>query len=229
MSNYLEEVKLKKERKKYLKSKFVGKKAFILIEKLAIKDDSYHQSILSIFDNSITLKQVKITSVCEDLRLIAMDKNKEKFIIPEYVAEELLILDLEHLKDRLTSLFIKRESILLSGIDKYSRNLLPKRMDLSEYFNANISVYDYIPNSKKNICKEYPIVLSLDVLTNKISFMSTNSSANGILLNYKNVVSVESFINGFYYGLDEMPDLVEDIVKYSQMNFVKKYFMQKIS
>lgn len=222
---YLEDIKLKNERKQYLESNFVGKKAFMLVEKAEYNSSTNYSKC----HNSIKIKQVKITAVTDRLNVVVVDKNMKKAFVRGYAVEKLLILDLEEVKDKLVSLFVKKEEITVASPLTFGKEICPRTVTLDILFNSRLDVYSNMPDSKYKVSTTRPIILHLDIVKNKILFKEVGSAVNGLLLNSDEIVSVEAFSNGFYYGLDEMSNLVDDVITYSQINFIKKYFLQKIS
>lgn len=237
MSNYLEEVKLKKERKKYLESHFVGKKAFVLCcDNVKIPSFSIIESTCGLI-----LKQLNIAYVDNALNIIGFDNNYRAFHIEENIADDMIILDLEHLKELLISLFIKQKSINVLAYSKSNNDIVQYlntviEINLDKLFTAKTIhlcetgryLYSKCPYSKIDIGKEQPLILCFDKNKNEICLKETSSSPEGLLINSQYIESLEDFENGFYYGLDEVPSIVEDILNHFNDYFSTKLTFKKI-
>lgn len=248
MSNYLEEVKIKQERKETLES-LIGKKAFVLcgekcISSLTTKIDEYY---------CLYLKQITIQYIDKYCNVIGFSDDNKEFIIAEGIVEDIVILELKYLKDILERLFIKRESINVANISelnsKMSFNLVcTKEINLDTFFilgNVNSRDYYYfkdIKHSRKNesnisylvtklrddINDKNPLLLSFNKDKHMISIVKTTTTcAEGIIIGDSKIESIESFRGGFYYGLDEVTNIIEDISDYYQEYFTEKTIFKK--
>lgn len=234
MSNYLEEVELKKAKKEYLESYYIGKKSLVLCLKefSTVSNDCSNKY-------SIVLKELKITSIDDNLNIIGVDNSLNEFCINENLASKIIILNLEDLKVLLLSLFMKKQYVemvkypvttnLLSNLKDVDNVNLDKLFISQEvgFNNTNKYLYHYVPYSKVNIEKKKPLILCFDKKINEICLKKTSASHNGILINSKDIVSVDNFKNGFYYGLDELDNIVNDIINYYNEYFNEKSMFRK--
>lgn len=234
MSNYLKELELKKERKKALKC-LVGKKALVLCSKKNKKITFFKCSTLE-------LKEIAIKSIDDYCNIIALDENKDEITVSENIIDCSLILSLKHLRDSLKSLFIEREYIRVAEIRKdlkgqWCNNLNSGtniNLDTILSFNRKypsehkVSVTKLIPLLKTEVCQHESMLLCFNKEERSICLANIDISAKGICVNkpvkvkpkdFFKVESEESFKNGFYYGLNEIENIVDDVCDYYQDYF----------
>lgn len=234
--NYLDEFKLKKEKKEAL-SNLVGKKAIVLCGKQFLSSLSIHINGYYSFD----LKEITIKSIDNYCNIIGFSNDKTEFIISENIVDDVLILNLERLRDILESLFIKKEYINLAHVPvkdgEWVYNLsstekinLDKLMISTRFgytHESETSMIDLIPAFKTDVNSEKPLLLCFNTNVQTICLEETKVSAKGLCVGYLKIESEESFKNGFYYGLEDIANIVEDICNYHQEYFIEKNILKK--
>ena len=153
------------------------------------------------------------------------------------------MFNLKHLRDVLESLFIKKECIIVAPIKlkflrqtKWCYNLkcseeinldilltfekLTSLMEKSDSINS-------IPRLKTEVNNKNSLLLCFDTNSQTICLKETKVSARGILVSSTIVESEESFKRGFYYGLEDVSNIVEDICNYHQEYFIERNIFRK--
>lgn len=235
MTNYLEKVKLKKDRKEYLET-LIDKKVLIFYGKI----NSLPLKNLYFKDYALYLKQIVVKNIDDDCNVIGFSEHKEKFFISDWMFDKVFISNLEDLKNNLEMLFVKKESIDVARlIDDEVENLnilrcsdlinLDTLLHSKEDINSikKLSLVNDVPLSKYDVCTEKTFLFCFDTKKQSISAEKLGVSAKGLIVGNSRVESIESFKNGFYYGTEDLINIVDDVSNHYKYHFIEENLFKK--
>lgn len=242
MNNYLEEMKLKKARRKELET-LIGKKALLLYQDLKYlpndsdKNISSTKNTISKCMRQMYLDELMIVDVDKECNLIA--GYNDKFItINEACIKDTLIFETEMLKDILESFFFNNQDCKIPHISKLHISL-KKEVSLDSKTNNVMNLTDilsfvnfdngriinnpleFMPKSKVDVSKDKPFLLNFSPSLNMISLVEVSKVSSDEIHIGSEAKTKKSFEDGFYYGMNEVDNIVEDILSYYSDYFNK--------
>ena len=242
MNNYLEEMESKKVRRKELEA-LIGKKALLLYQDLKYLFDDSDKSISStknIISKSmkqIYLDELIIIDVDKECNLIA-EYNDRFITINEKCIKDTLIFNTDMLKDILEPFFFNNQDCKIPYISKPSISLR-KEVSLNSKINNIMNLTDilsfvnfdntritdntleFMPKNKMDVNKDKPFLLNFSPSLNRISLVEVSKLSPKKIYIDSEIKTKKSLEKGFYYGIDEVGNIVEDILSYYSDYFNK--------
>ena len=224
---FLDEINVQKSKYEKIK-KYEGKKALIMSFKEGVYTDN---DFVRWKNNILFFEELFISSVLENLEIVVITSDNKEINIPYDNYKDVLILNVEKLIHVLELLFIENKRILINNNHHFKNINSIDRVDSLEYFKFEKFFYE-IENTyyysgikernlldktidyKKDVSTKMPFVIRFDEdIKNIIISKVTGCYANGLIIDSKNI-ELNDYLNGYFYGLCELNNMIQDISKY---------------
>lgn len=224
---FLDEINVQKSKYEKIK-KYEGKKSLIM----SFKENGYTDKNFVRWKNNILFfEEVFISSVSENLEIAVVTSDSKEINIPYENYQDVLILNVEKLIHILELLFIENKRILINNSNNFKNINSINRLDSLEYFKfekffyeientyyysgiKERSLLDKTIDYKKDVSTKRPFVIKFNKDTKNIILSKvTGCYANGLVIDSKNI-ELNDYLNGCFYGLCELNNMIQDISEY---------------